>query len=143
MLSAAKGKRRSICSRQGNWSACTNRGKMHGDRALDGPGPPQVALKVTGYCLAHGGAKFASCCGGRMAEVLGTWEGVERRVGAIRRRLMDKPGMDLEVLAKVRARLERVLEQLVADGRVWIERPDVTVDLHALLAEIDRRAALR
>jgi uncharacterized protein with von Willebrand factor type A (vWA) domain len=46
-----------------------------------------------------------------MAEVLGTWEGVERQVGAIRRRLMDKPEMDLEVLAKVRARLEGVLGQ--------------------------------
>ena len=53
-----------------------------------------------------------------MAEVLGAWEGVERQVGAIRRRLMDKPEMDLEVLAKVRARFERVLERLVADGRV-------------------------
>jgi hypothetical protein len=71
-----------------------------------------------------------------MAEVLGTWAGLDRRVGAIRHRLMDKPGMDPEVLAKVRARLERVLERLVADGRVWIERPRVVEDLRALLAEI-------
>ena len=35
-------------------------------------------------------------------------------------------------------RLERVLERLVADGRVWIERPRVVEDLRALLAEIDR-----
>jgi hypothetical protein len=82
-------------------------------------------------------------CGGRlMAEILGTWEGIERQVGAVRRRLMDKPGMEPEALARVRARLERVLGRLVADGRVWVERPDVVVDLHALLAEIDRRAAL-
>ena len=77
-----------------------------------------------------------------MAEVLGAWAGVETQLGAIRRRLLDKPGMDLEVLAKVRARLEGVLGQLVADGRVWVEQPGVMVDLHALLAEIDRRAAL-
>jgi hypothetical protein len=77
-----------------------------------------------------------------MAEVLGTWAGLDRRVGAVRRRLMDKPGMEPEALARVRARIERVLGRLVADGRVRIERPDVVVDLHALLAEIDRRAAL-
>jgi hypothetical protein len=77
-----------------------------------------------------------------MAEVLGAWEGVERQIGAVRRRLLDKPGMDSNLLAEVRARLERVLGQLVADGRVWVERPDVVVDLHGLLAEIDRRAAL-
>ena len=77
-----------------------------------------------------------------MAEVLGTWEGVERQVGAVRQRLLNKPGLDSNLLAEVRARLERVLERLVADGRVWLERPDVVVDLHALLAEIDRRAAL-
>ena len=77
-----------------------------------------------------------------MAEVLGTWEGVERQVGAVRRKLFDKPGLDSNLLAQVRARLERVLERLVADGRVWVERPGVVVDPHALLAEIDRRAAL-
>jgi hypothetical protein len=76
-----------------------------------------------------------------MAEVLGTWAGLDRRVGAIRRKLLDKPEMEPEVLAEVRARLERVLERLVADGRVRLERPRVE-DLHALLAEIDRRAAL-
>jgi hypothetical protein len=77
-----------------------------------------------------------------MAEVLGTWAGLDRRVGAIRRRLLDKPEMKPEVLAEVRARLEGVLERLIADGRVWIERPRVVEDLRALLAEIDRRAAL-
>jgi hypothetical protein len=77
-----------------------------------------------------------------MAEVLGTWAALDRRVGAVRRWLLDKPELDSNFLAEVRARLERVLGQLVADGRVWIERPDVVVDLHALLAEIDRRAAL-
>jgi hypothetical protein len=77
-----------------------------------------------------------------MAEVLGAWEGVERQIGAVRRRLLNKPGMDSNLLAEVRARLERVLGQLVADGHVWVERPDVVVDLHGLLAEIDRRAAL-
>jgi hypothetical protein len=77
-----------------------------------------------------------------MAEVLGTWAGLDRRVGAVRRKLLDKPGMEPEALAEVRARLERVLERLVADGRLWIERPNVVVDLHDLLAEIDRRAAL-
>jgi hypothetical protein len=100
--------------------------------SLCGPGESysEVILRV-----AAGG------CGGRlMAEILGTWEGVERQVGAIRRRLMDKPGMEPEALARVRARLERVLGRLVADGPVWVERPDVVVDLHALLAEIDRRA---
>ena len=103
-------------------------------RSLRGPGESysEVILRV-----AAGGG------GGRlMAEVLGTWEGVERQVGAIRRRLMDKPGMEPEALARVRARIERVLGRLVADGRVWVERPRVVVDLHALLAEIDRRAAL-
>ena len=89
---------------------------MHGDRALDGPGPPQVALKVTGYCLAHGGAKFASCCGGVMGEFLGTWAGLDRRIGAVRRWLLDKPEMEPEALAEVRARLERVLATLVARG---------------------------
>jgi hypothetical protein len=77
-----------------------------------------------------------------MAEVLGTWEGVERQIGAVRRKLLDKPGIDSNFLAQVRARLERVLATMVADGRVWVERPSVMVDLHALLAEIDRRAAL-
>jgi hypothetical protein len=77
-----------------------------------------------------------------MAEILGTWEGVERQVGAVRRRLLDKPGMEPEALARVRARLERVLGRLVADGRVRIERPRVVDDLRGLLAEIDRRAAL-
>ena len=77
-----------------------------------------------------------------MAEVLGTWAGLDRRVGAVRRWLLDKPEMEPEALAKVRARLERVLATLVADGRVWIERPRVVDDLRALLAEIDRRAAL-
>jgi hypothetical protein len=71
-----------------------------------------------------------------MAEVLGTWAGLDRRVGAVRRWLLDKPEMEPEALAKVRARLERVLATLVADGRVRIERP------RGLLAEIDRRAAL-
>ena len=75
-----------------------------------------------------------------MAEVLGTWAGLDRRVGAIRRRLLDNE-MEPEVLAEVRARLEGVLERLVADGRVRIERPRVVDDLRALLAEIDRRAA--
>jgi len=75
-----------------------------------------------------------------MAE--GTWEGVERQVGAVRQWLLDKPGLDSNFLAEVWTRLERVLGMLVADGRVWIERPDVVVELHALLAEIDRRAAL-
>ena len=51
-----------------------------------------------------------------MAEVLVTWEGVERQIGGIRRRLLNKPGMDLSLLAQVRARLEDVLEQLIADG---------------------------
>ena len=77
-----------------------------------------------------------------MAEVLGTWAGLDRRVGAVRRWLLDKPEMEPEALAEVRARLERVLATLVADGRVWVERPDVVVDLHALLAEIDRRRAV-
>jgi hypothetical protein len=53
-----------------------------------------------------------------MAEVLVTWEGVERQIGGIRRRLLNKPGLDLSLLAQVRARLEDVLEQLIADGRV-------------------------
>ena len=78
-----------------------------------------------------------------MAEVLGTWAGLDRRVGAVRRWLLDKPEMEPEALAQVRARLERVLERLVADGRVWLERPRVVDDLHALLAEIDRRAGAR
>ncbi|HZZ24536.1 MAG TPA: hypothetical protein VFE60_19000 [Roseiarcus sp.] len=85
---------------------------------------------------------FVGSGGGVMAEVLGTWAGLDRRVGAIRRKLLDKPEMEPEVLAEVRARLERVLERLVADGRVRLERPRVVEDLHALLAEIDRRAAL-
>ena len=76
-----------------------------------------------------------------MAEVLGTWAGLDRRVGPVRRWLLDKPEMEPEALAEVRARLERVLGRLVADGRVWVERPDVAIDLHGLLAEIDRRAA--
>jgi hypothetical protein len=78
-----------------------------------------------------------------MAEVLGTWAGLDRRVGAIRRKLIDKPEMEPEALAEVRARLERVLERLLADGRVRLERPRLVEDLRALLAEIDRRAALR
>jgi hypothetical protein len=77
-----------------------------------------------------------------MAEVLGTWAGLDRRVGAVRRWLLDKPAMEPEALAEVRARLERVLATLVADGRVRIERPRVVDDLRGLLAEIDRRAAL-
>jgi hypothetical protein len=77
-----------------------------------------------------------------MAEVLGTWAGLDRRVGAVRRWLLDKPEMEPEALAEVRARLERVLATLVADGRVRIERPRVVDDLRGLLAEIDRRAAL-
>jgi hypothetical protein len=75
-----------------------------------------------------------------MAEVLGTWAGFDRRVGAVRRWLLDKPEMEPAALAQVRARLERVLERLVADGRVRIERPRVVDDLRGLLAEIDRRA---
>jgi hypothetical protein len=47
--------------------------------------------------------------------------------------------MEREALAQVRARLERVLEELVDDGRVWLERPRVVEDLRGLLAEIDRR----
>jgi hypothetical protein len=78
-----------------------------------------------------------------MAEVLGTWAGFDRRVGALRRKLLDKPEMEPEALAEVRARLERVIERLVADGRVWIERPRVVEDLRALLAEIDRRCSDR
>ena len=77
-----------------------------------------------------------------MAEVLGTWAGFERQVGAIRRNLLDQPGLEPEVLAQVRARLEGVLEQLVSDGRVWVERSRVVDDLRGLLAEIDRRAGL-
>jgi hypothetical protein len=77
-----------------------------------------------------------------MAEVLGTWAGLDRRVGAVRRWLLDKPEMEPEALAEVRARLERVLATLVADGRVRIERPRAVDDLRSLLAEIDRRAAL-
>jgi hypothetical protein len=77
-----------------------------------------------------------------MAEVLGTWAGLDRRVGAVRRWLLDKPEMEPEALAEVRARLERVLATLVADGCVRIERPHVVDDLRGLLAEIDRRAAL-
>jgi len=76
-----------------------------------------------------------------MAEVLGTWAGFDRRVGALRRKLLDKPEMEPEALAEVRARLERVIERLVADGRVWLERPRVVEDLRALLAEIDRRCS--
>ena len=75
-----------------------------------------------------------------MVEVLGTWAGFDRRVDALRRRLLDKPEMEPEALAEIGARLERVLATLVADGRVWIERPRVVDDLRALLAEIDRRA---
>ena len=77
-----------------------------------------------------------------MAEVLGTWAGLDRKLGAVRRWLLDKPEMEREALAQVRARLEQVLEKLVGDGRVWLERPRVVEDLHVLLAEIDRRAAL-
>ena len=55
--------------------------------------------------------------------------------------LLNKPELEREALAQVRARLDRVLEELVADGRVWLERPRVVQDLHALLAEIDQRAA--
>ena len=78
-----------------------------------------------------------------MAEVLGTWAGFDRRVGALRRKLIDKPEMEPKALAEVRARLERVLATLVADGRVRIERPHVVEDLRALLAEIDPRAGAR
>ena len=77
-----------------------------------------------------------------MAEVLGTWAGLDRKLGAVRRWLLNKPELEPEALAQVRARLERVTERLVADGRVWIERPRVVEDLHALLAEIDKRRAL-
>jgi hypothetical protein len=78
-----------------------------------------------------------------MAEVLGTWAGLDRRIGAIRRWLLDKPEMEPEALAEIRARLKGVLATLVSDGRVWIERPRVVEDLRALLAEIDRRAGAR
>jgi hypothetical protein len=74
-----------------------------------------------------------------MAEVLGTWAGLDRKVGAVARWLRDRPEMELEALAEVRARLERVIERLIADGRVRLERPRVVEDLRALLAEIDRR----
>ena len=77
-----------------------------------------------------------------MAEVLGTWAGLDRKVRAVRRWLFDKPEMERDMLAQVRARLERVLEELVADGRVWLERPRVVEDLRGLLAEIDNRGAL-
>jgi hypothetical protein len=77
-----------------------------------------------------------------MAEVLGTWAGLDRKVGAVRRWLLDKPEMEREALAQVRARLEGVLERLVDDGRVWLERPRLVEDLRGLLAEIDRRWAL-
>ena len=77
-----------------------------------------------------------------MAEVLGTWAGIDRRVGAVRRWLLNKPEIEREALAQVRARLDRVLEEMVADGRVWLERPRVVEDLRGLLAEIDRRWAL-
>jgi hypothetical protein len=78
-----------------------------------------------------------------MVEVLGTWAGLDRTLGALRRKLIDRPGMEPEALAEVRARLERVLATLVADGRVRLERPRVVEDLRALLAEIDRRADAR
>jgi hypothetical protein len=87
------------------------------------------------------GRDFAGCGGGVMAEVLGTWAGLDRRVGPVRRWLLDKPEMEPEALAEVRARLERVLATLVAGGRVRIERPRMVDDLRGLLAEIDRRAA--
>jgi hypothetical protein len=77
-----------------------------------------------------------------MAEILGTWAGLDRKLGAVRRWLLDKPELEREALAQVRARLERVLERLVADGRVWLERPRVVEDLRGLLAEIDKRRAL-
>jgi hypothetical protein len=77
-----------------------------------------------------------------MAEVLGTWAGLDRRLGAVQRWLRDKPEMEREALAEVRARLERVIKRLVADGRVWLERPRVVEDLRGLLAEIDERRAL-
>ena len=60
-----------------------------------------------------------------MAEVLGTWEGLERQVGAIRRKLLDQPGLEPEVLAQVRARLEGVLSSWLRtavyelSGPVW------------------------
>ena len=51
--------------------------------------------------------------------------------------------MEPEALAEVRARLERVLATLVADGRVpGLSSPRAVDDLRGLLAEIDRRAAL-
>ena len=77
-----------------------------------------------------------------MAEVMGTWAGLDRKLGAVRRWLLDKPEMEREALAQVRARLEQVLEELVSDGRVWLERPRAVEDLRSLLAEIDRRWAL-
>ena len=33
-----------------------------------------------------------------MVEVLGTWAGLDRRVGALRRKLLDKPEMEREAL---------------------------------------------
>ena len=77
-----------------------------------------------------------------MAEVLGTWAGLDRKLGAVRRWLLNKPELEPEALAHVKARLEGVIERLLADGRVWIERPRVVEDLQGLLAEIDRRRAL-
>ena len=77
-----------------------------------------------------------------MVEIFGTWAGLDRKLGAVRRWLLDKPEMERVMLAEVKARLERVLEELVDDGRVWLERPRVVEDLRALLAEIDRRTAL-
>ena len=61
-----------------------------------------------------------------MAEVLGTWAGLDRRIGAIRRKLLDKPEMEPEARLKVRARLERVLGRWLRTAvcglsvRVWL-----------------------
>jgi hypothetical protein len=70
-------------------------------------------------CNVGGSARCAWSSGGGgrlMAEVLGTWAGIDRRVGAVRRWLLNKPELEREALAQVRARLDRVLEELVADG---------------------------
>ena len=59
-------------------------------RALRGPGESytDVILRVVAE--------------GLMAEASGTWEGVERQVGAVRQRLRDKPEMDSNLLAQIR-----------------------------------------
>ena len=77
-----------------------------------------------------------------MSDVMGTWAVLDRKLCVVRRWLLNKPELEREALAQVRARLDRVLEELVSDGRVWLERPRAVEDLRSLLAEIDRRWAL-